>query len=227
MRPYVSPEQLGDGEVATCAPSTSTLIFGPTEGIIIDALLTVENADQIAARAKGFGKRITGVYVTHRHGDHWLGLARLLAHFPEAHGYAAPEVAARAAWEADIDKTTRYWTSRFPGELPETPVVPEALNRDEILVDGQVVTLIHIGQGDIDGSTIFHVPSADAVVAGDVVYNNVHMFYEADEARREAWIASIDAIAALTVQDRRRRPQERGRRRPAGEHPRAEPAVRA
>jgi glyoxylase-like metal-dependent hydrolase (beta-lactamase superfamily II) len=198
MRPYTSPDQLGEGEVATWAPSSSTLISGPNQGILIDALLTFDNADQIAAMAKRSGKKITGVYITHGHGDHWLGLARLLEHFPEARGYAAPEVAARAAWEADINKTTNYWTSRFPGELPETPVLPEVLNSDEILVDGQSVNLIHIGQGDIEGSTIFHVPSADAVVAGDVVYNSVHMmFYEADEAKREAWIASIDAIASL------------------------------
>ncbi len=188
MRPYISPNQLGEGEVATWAPSSSTLISGPTEGILIDALLTFENADQIAAWAKSFGKKITGVYITHGHSDHWLGLAR----------YAAPEVTARAAWEAEFNKKSKYWTSRFPGELPETPVVPEVLNIDEILVDSQVVKLIHVGQGDIGGSTIFHVPSAEAVVCGDVVYNNVHMMmYEADEAKREAWIASIEAVAAL------------------------------
>jgi glyoxylase-like metal-dependent hydrolase (beta-lactamase superfamily II) len=198
MRPYISPDQLGEGEVATWAPSSSTLISGPTEGILIDALLTFENANQIAAWAKSFGKKITGIYITHGHSDHWLGLARLLQHFPEARGYAAPEVAVRAAWEVEFNKTSKYWTSRFPGELPETPVVPEALNSDEILVDGQVVNLIHVGQGDVEGSTIFHVPSADAVVCGDVVYNNVHMMmYEADEAKREAWIASIDAVATL------------------------------
>jgi len=198
MRPYTSPDHLGAGEVATWAPSSSTLISGPTEGILIDALLTFENANNIAAWAKSFGKKVTGVYITHGHSDHWLGLARLLQHFPEARGYAAPEVAARAAWEVEFNKRSRYWTSRFPGELPETPVVPEVLNIDEILVDSQVVNLIHVGQGDIDGSTIFHVPPADAVVCGDVVYNNVHMMmYEADEAKREAWIASIDAIAAL------------------------------
>jgi len=102
--------------------------------------------------------------------------------------------------EAGFNKTSKYWTSRFPGELPETPVVPEVLNTDEILVDSQVVNMIHVGQGDIEGSTIFHVPSADAVVCGDVVYNNVHMMmYEADEAKREAWIASIDAVAALNA----------------------------
>src|SRR6201989_3425365 len=135
MRPYISPDPLGEGEVATWAPSSSTLISGPTEGILIDALLTFENADQIATWAKSFDKKITGVYITHGHGDHWLGLARLLQHLPAARGYASPEVAARAAWEADINKTTNYWTSRFPGELPDTPVVPEVLNSDEILVD--------------------------------------------------------------------------------------------
>src|SRR5439155_2205741 len=75
----------------------------------------------------------------------------------------------------------------FPGELPETPVVPEVLSIDEILVDGQVVNLIHVGQGDVEGSTIFDVPSADAVVCGDVVYNIVYMMlYVYDEEKREA-----------------------------------------
>src|SRR5689334_15630651 len=198
IRPYTSPDQLGEGEVATWAPTSSTLISGPAEGILIDALLTFDNADHIAAWAKSHDKKITGVYITHGHSDHWLGLARLLQHFPEARGYAAPEVVGRAAWEAEFNRTSRYWTSRFPGELPETPVVPEVLNDDEIPVDGQVVNLIPVGQGDIEGSTIFHAPSADAVVCGDVVYNNVHMMmYEADEAKREAWTASIDAVAAL------------------------------
>jgi hypothetical protein len=31
--------------------------------------------------------------------------------------------------------------------------VPEVLETDEILVDGQVVNVIHVGVGDVDGST--------------------------------------------------------------------------
>ena len=51
-------------------------------------------------------------------------------------------------------------------------------------------------------STAFHVPSAEAVVAGDIVYNNVHMMQaETDDAKREAWIASIYKLAALNPLD--------------------------
>src|SRR5712691_8199422 len=70
MRPYTCTDRLGDGEVATWAPSSSTLVSGPSEAILIDALLTFENADQIAAWAKSFGKKIAGVYITHGHSDH-------------------------------------------------------------------------------------------------------------------------------------------------------------
>src|SRR5258708_5429494 len=167
MRTYACPDQLGEGEVATWAPSSSTLISGPTEGILIDALLTVESAEQIAAWAKSFGKKITGVYITHGHSDHWLGLARLREHFPEARGDAAPEGVGRAAWEAEFNKTSKYWTSRFPGELPETPVVREVGFSDEILVDGRVGNLIHVGPGDVGGSRLVHRPPAGPLCRGD------------------------------------------------------------
>jgi glyoxylase-like metal-dependent hydrolase (beta-lactamase superfamily II) len=177
---------------------SSTLITGENEAILIDALMTNGQADALAEWAKDFGKRITGIYITHGHSDHWLGLARLLEHFPEARGFATADVAARAGWEAESNKTSQYWTLRFPGELAEPPVVPEVLAEPEFEIEGQLVRAVSIGQGDTEHSTFFHVPSAEAVVAGDIVYNNVHMMqFETNEEKREVWIASLDAIAAL------------------------------
>jgi glyoxylase-like metal-dependent hydrolase (beta-lactamase superfamily II) len=55
-----------------------------------------------------------------------------------------------------------------------------------------------VGQGDTEHSTVLHVPSAGLVVGGDVIYNGVHMMTaETDEKGRDAWIASLDAVAAL------------------------------
>ena len=97
--PVGSP-QSGAGRQMRAA--VSQRISGENEAILIDALMTNGQADALAEWAKGFGKRITGVYITHGHSDHWLGLARLLEHFPEARGYATPEVAARA--EDNLDE---------------------------------------------------------------------------------------------------------------------------
>ena len=76
--------------------------------------------------------------------------------------------------------------------------MPEVIAEPEFELDGQLVRVVSVGQGDTEHSTFFHVPSAEAVVAGDIVYNNVHMMqFETNEEKREAWIASLDAIAAL------------------------------
>ena len=124
MRPYSFPDQLAEGEIATWAPSSCTLISGPSEGILIDALLTFDNADQIAAWAKGFGKKVTGVYITHGHSDHWLGLARLLEHFPRRAVTRLPKL-----WLAPLSRrssTGRQSTGRHGSQAssPRPPCSP-------------------------------------------------------------------------------------------------------
>jgi glyoxylase-like metal-dependent hydrolase (beta-lactamase superfamily II) len=180
---------------------SSTLIAGAEQGILVDTLVTLGQVDALADWVRGFGKRITGVYVTHGHQDHWIGLARLQEHFPEARGIATREVVGRATFEATDPGLSAYWKASFPGELPETAVLPEALTTDEFDLEGHVLRAVSVGQGDTEFSTILHVPSAAAVIGGDVVYNGVHMMTaETDENSREAWIGSLDAVAALNPQ---------------------------
>jgi hypothetical protein len=45
---------------------------------------------------------------------------------------------------------------------------------------------------------VVHVPDIDAVVGGDVAYNGIHCWLaQSDRDKRQAWIASVDMIAAL------------------------------
>jgi glyoxylase-like metal-dependent hydrolase (beta-lactamase superfamily II) len=180
------------------SPMSSTLIAGATEAILVDTLVTIGQVDALAEWVRGFGKRVTGVYITHGHQDHWIGLARLQRHFPGARGIATAEVVGRARFEATDPGLSAYWKASFPGELPDTPVLPDALTAPEFELEGQLLRAVSVGQGDTEHSTVLHVPSAGAVVGGDVVYNGVHMMTaETDEQRRRAWIASLDAVAAL------------------------------
>jgi glyoxylase-like metal-dependent hydrolase (beta-lactamase superfamily II) len=199
LRPYVGGPAQGPGDEANWSPMSSTLIAADDEAVLVDALIANEQVDALADWIRGFGKRLTGVYITHGHTDHWGGLARLQKHFPEARGFASAEVVARARYEGTTEHVVQYWNSRFPGELPETRVLPEVMDEPEFTLGGEVLRVVSVGQGDTEHSTFLHVPSLDAVVAGDICYNNVHMMMlEADEQEREAWIASLDVIAALS-----------------------------
>lgn len=198
MRPFAGAPAQGPGDDPMWSPMSSTLIAGAEEGILVDTLVTLDQVDALAEWARGFGKRITGVYITHGHQDHWIGLARLQEHFPQAHGMATPEVVARARFEATDPGLSGYWKASFPGELPQMPVLPEPLPAAEFELEGNVLRAVPVGQGDTEHSTVLHVPSAAAVVGGDVVYNGVHMMTaETDDKSRGAWIASLDAVAAL------------------------------
>lgn len=198
MRPFVGAPGQAPGDAPMWSPTSSTLIAGEREAILVDTLITEDQVDALAAWVRGFNKHIVGVYVTHGHQDHWIGLARLQKHFPDARGMATAEVVGRAMFETTDPRLSAYWRGSFPGELPKTPVLPEALSAQEFELEGQTLKAISVGQGDTEYSTFLHVPAAAAVIGGDVVYNRVHMMTaETDERSREAWIASLDAVAAL------------------------------
>lgn len=198
MRPFAGAPAQAPGDDPMWSPMSSTLIAGQRDAILVDTLVTVDQVDALAEWVRGFGKRVTGVYITHGHSDHWIGLARLQEHFPEARGLATAEVVARARFEATSPALVAYWQASFPGELPATTVLPETLAAAEFELEGQVLRAVPVGQGDTEHSTVLHIPSAAAVVGGDVVYNQVHMMTaETDESGRQAWVASLDAVAAL------------------------------
>ena len=132
MRPFVGPPSRGPGDEPMWSPMSSTLIAGEEEAILVDTLVTVGQVDTLAEWARGFGKRITGVYITHGHSDHWIGLARIQEHFPEARGLATSEVVARASFEATNPGLSAYWKTSFPGELADKTVLPEALDGAEV-----------------------------------------------------------------------------------------------
>jgi glyoxylase-like metal-dependent hydrolase (beta-lactamase superfamily II) len=196
MRPVPDPAAEEAGIKPMWSPCSSTLITSETEALLVDTLITYDQVDALADWIRGFGKRLVGVLLTHGHSDHTIGLSRLREHFPGLPGLATKHVLERAQFEAA--NLGSYWQGVFGDQVPSDPVLPELLDADSISLDGSQVRVIDVGQGDIEHSTILHVPQINAVVAGDVCYNRVHMMTAyTDDARREAWIANLDAIAAM------------------------------
>src|SRR6266545_800457 len=70
----------------------STLIYGKRDAVLVDAFMTVKQADTLVDWVAASGKNLTTIYITHGHGDHWFGIGALLERFPNARAVATPNV---------------------------------------------------------------------------------------------------------------------------------------
>src|SRR5882672_11194317 len=66
------------------SPISSTLIYGKRDAVLVDAFITIEQADALVDWVAASGKNLTTIYVTHGHGDHFFGAGTVLERFPRA-----------------------------------------------------------------------------------------------------------------------------------------------
>jgi glyoxylase-like metal-dependent hydrolase (beta-lactamase superfamily II) len=182
---------------ATWPPSTATFIWNEDGGLLIDALITRAESELLAKWVADHDGPLTTVYVTHPHADHFLGLPAVLAAFPDAKAVALP--GAIPGLQAQVSPAAmQVWGGFFPSQLPTEPIVPEALSGDSIPIGDAVATLIEVGATDTDNSSVVHVPELHLVVAGDVVYNRVHMWLaRSTPESRASWLRALETVETL------------------------------
>jgi glyoxylase-like metal-dependent hydrolase (beta-lactamase superfamily II) len=196
--PTAIPDLPPDLDRRWWSPITSTLISGESDAVLVDPLLTVEQARHLADWVAASGRNLTTIYVTHGHGDHWFGLSTLLERFPRAHAIATPAVVAHARHQCAPEFVESFWKSRFPGQLPDPLVLPQPVTDDSFELEGEEIRIIELGHTDTDDTTALHVPSIGLVVAGDAAYNDVHLYLAESPAEgRKAWLAALDTLADL------------------------------
>ena len=73
---------LPDGGPIISSPLTSTLIFGERDAVLVDVPFTREQVARVGDWVGQSGRRLTHIYATHGHGDHWFGTDLLLRDSP-------------------------------------------------------------------------------------------------------------------------------------------------
>jgi glyoxylase-like metal-dependent hydrolase (beta-lactamase superfamily II) len=197
-KPVVA-EHLAPGETREMwSPTSSTLIYGDRDAVLVDALLTMDEgralADWVAAR----GRNLTTIYITHGHGDHFFGASPVLERFPMARMVATQSVVDRMREQVSDELLDGFWRKGFPGQIAERPPIAEALAGHTIDLEGERLSAIELGHSDTDDTTALHVPSLGLVVAGDAVYNDVNLYLtEAGHGGIEGWLGALDSIKSL------------------------------
>jgi glyoxylase-like metal-dependent hydrolase (beta-lactamase superfamily II) len=177
--------------------NTTTLIYGEQDALLVDTFLSDAQTEELADWIFATSKRLTMIYITHAHPDHFFGLKLLQERFPEARAIATPQVV-EAMQTALAPDSIENWRRRFPGLIPASLVTAKPLEGREFDLEGNKIVAVDIGHTDTDHTTCLYVPSIGLVIAGDAIYNGTHPYLV--ESNRQGlidWVAAIDKIEAL------------------------------
>lgn len=188
-------ELIGGGD--TFSPTTSTLISGASEAVLIDAQFTTEDVTALGNLIADSGKKLTTIYITHGHMDHYLGVGPLLERFPGARAVALPGVVDYIKKNEDFQSAV--WGQWFGDAGVKRGPHPDVIEDRFLYVDGRPLEIIEVEQADVAPTTIVHAPDIDLVVAGDAIYNEIHpMLGMSTPDEWDAWLRTVDRIADLS-----------------------------
>ena len=190
-------QRLPDGGPIVSSPLSTTLIYGQRDAVLVDAPFTRDQVRLVGDWVERSGTRLTHIYATHGHGDHWFGTDLLMNRFPDAVPYAT-EGTIRLMRSQAADGRAELWDRDFPGLIPDSPVVYQRVPADGFELEGDRMVAVEVGHTDTDDTIVLHVPSIGLVVAGDVAYNGVHQYLlETGGDGLRAWLAALDLVADL------------------------------
>jgi glyoxylase-like metal-dependent hydrolase (beta-lactamase superfamily II) len=190
---------LPDGSTRMWSPITSTLIMGRRDAVLVDPPLTVAQAAEIGDWISASDRKLRQIYVTHGHGDHWFGAIPLLQRFPGVTVRATEGTAKLMGAQNDPKFRADFWDLVFPGQLPAGEVDVTVVDERGFELEGVALLPVEVGHTDTDATTMLHVPDTRLLVAGDVVYNGVHLYLTESGGVTgiDEWLAALDTAEKL------------------------------
>ena len=187
--------ELPNGEPKLFSPMASTLIYGARDAVLTDPGMTADQAHALGDWVESHGRNLTDIFVTHGHGDHWFAAGLL------AERFGARVVASEgtiAQMRGSVASRPLLWDKVYDG-IPETPVTAVAAPGNRLTLEGHDLVIVEVGHTDSDDTTVLHVPDLGLVIAGDAIYNGVHMYLgqSVTVGGFGTWRDAIDTIESL------------------------------
>ena len=194
-------ERLPDGSIGLFQPTVVTLISGLSEAVLVDTLFTSDQAVSLGDWIEETlgGKRLATIYITHGHGDHWFNVHYLVKRFPGVEVVSTHESINHMSTQL-LPEFRAFWETTFPEQIDEASyeILAKPLKDNRFTLEGHSFEAVDVGHSDTESTTFLYVPSLNMIVAGDIVYNDVHMWMveSPSPSQRDAWIRSLDQLEA-------------------------------
>lgn len=154
---------------------TSTIIYGDTDAILVDAQFTLANAHRLVADLMELKRDLKVIYLTHLHPDHYLGLEVIKSVYPNAEIVAYKKAAddINQAYDFKID----YWGNTILKSNGANIKFDVTRLEDEVIyLEGQPINILGILCGDCVDIAALWIPSTRTLVASDLVFSGCHVW---------------------------------------------------
>lgn len=173
----------------------SYLVHGPEGLVVVDAQLTVSDAEKVRAAVVAGGRRLAGVLITHPHPDHYAGAGLVAGDAPIL---ATPEVA--AVIRRDDEEKAAIVGAMMGPEWPVQRRFPDRLVNagDTVELAGLRFRVTESGPGESHADTLWWLDDR-TVFAGDIAYNRMHAYLA--DAQHAGWLAALAALEDQLADD--------------------------
>src|ERR1700688_3896254 len=176
--------------------ANSVIIEGEHQVMLVDAQLTRKNAETVLQEINATKKPLSIIYITHEHADHFLGLEVFKEAYPGVKIIANSAVVDRInqVYQEKIDK----WQKTFGSGATSRVVTISKFDSNFIEFEGSRIEVFKNIRGDTDENTMLWIPGQRILIAGDVLFNDMHVYTaEADSEARGKWSSSLQKIREL------------------------------
>jgi glyoxylase-like metal-dependent hydrolase (beta-lactamase superfamily II) len=187
---------LPNGEPKRFSPQASTLIYGSKDALLTDPPLTTDQARLLGDWIAEHGRNLTDIFITHGHGDHWFTAGLLAERFGARVVASAGTI---AQMHGAVATRPLLWDKLYSG-IPPSPVTAVTVPGNRFMLEGHEIVIVEVGHTDSDDTSVLHVPDLALVVAGDAIYNGVHMYIAQSFGGLGPWRDAIDEVESLEPQ---------------------------
>src|ERR1700749_629117 len=185
---------LPNGEPKGGSPVASTLIYGREDAVLTDPGFTTDQARALGDWVAGKGRNVTDIFITHGHGDHWFAAGLLAERFGARVVATAGTI---TQMQGGVATRPLLWDKLYQG-IPPSPVTAVTVPDNRFVLEGHDLVIVEVGHADASDNTVLHIPDLGLVVAGDVIYNGVHMYLgQSALGGFGPWRDAIDKVEAL------------------------------
>jgi glyoxylase-like metal-dependent hydrolase (beta-lactamase superfamily II) len=174
----------------------SVILEGDHEVMLVDAQLTRTSAEKVLRKIQETEEPLSIIYITHEHADHFLGLQVFKETYRGATIIATSAVVDRinGVYREKLDKWQKLVGSGASSQVVEI----SKFDGGYLDFEGSRIRVIKNIQGDTDQNTMHWIPGQRILIAGDVLFDDIHVYTgETDGKARARCLDTLRTVRAL------------------------------